>query len=867
MIYNKFNKLETQKISKCFYDIEVMPHNFSIVCLFPEVKRGFVFTLDDFPNLYDYETIDSQLKERWKDEYTLDCYHCSNDICNNTIQEGNEELFGFLALFCQDKVERKNGKPFSVIREYYGWNSDKYDLPIMVYLYSYMLNSNHLPPRASLLRELSDAVITKELRSFYALSNYVSGNTKIKPKMNDDAKRIYKTCIETQNHIDIGAINEKSKDTKKGSQFMFPLKVMASYCGLDIVEDETTRLDFDNWNYETLEPRFKASVYEDKTLKQNALYEMLHYNINDVDVTYKIALEKEYFGTLTVKDGLRSNYPFLLQPDEKGRVLGRSATMAQLSGKIIRGENQNVLVDDPTVDLTYPFADGHEENLLDFVEKHETVHPLMLAFYRHFDGKDMRSRESFREVLNGSITSTKTWSQAKGEYIYEHSSTCNIPYMDKDGKSLNTYITLSIGGAHGGVGLGFTGNGKRYDNMYGRDMTNPKDWEEGGWLRDFAISKVDTCTIDVKDIIHADFASYYPSMNILLGVYVGEDGVDNYKQVRDDRIKVKESIPSDLSTWTDEDVMNENTQLGMKLVINSATGASNQHMEHVDLPLDNCTTRMRIMGNILIYVLGQRFANEGGFVFSTNTDGLYLTGVSKEKAKEICDDFMSTYGLSIEPEPLARMINKSANERIEYEHPTVPNRVGGALGRSTGKRIPLDSNIKYPRVCGKAVLDYMSNQPDWLEKPINANRLREYLERYLEDDVYKTLDWTVTLKGNRNRKFILYLPEFDENGQEKVLHLSDTNRVVLSNKGNDIVQLFKGKQTKITDFTSTSVEVLNLKSELETYDRTRLNVDAYLEWALNILQIWYNPKPIPELEPDRVQVIEEVDLFDGLDWN
>lgn len=880
-IYNRFNKLENQHIYQCFYDIEVMPHNFSMVFLLPEIKRGLIFTIDDFPEYYHYEEIDHFLNKKWGASYQFSHYHTSfytkYDCENHSVdflmmKRGYNACMQMLSRLCQVRRFDKNGKPFDSIYEYYGWNSDNYDLPILIYLYAYMERVGRCP-KAEILRRISDGIIEEGNRSFWQLCNWVNEESLFGHETRGivkTARLLYKQCIETQNHVDIGAINEKSKDIKSGAQFMFPLKTIASYCGLDIVEDETTRLDFNHWSYDTLEERFKKNVLANKALTQKALKEMLFYNINDVNVTYEISKEKEYGGTLQVKDGLRQKYSFLLQPDERGRILGRSATMAQISGKIIRGENQNVLVDDPVVDLTYPFEDGTKRNLLDYVAEHEHVHPLMIDFYRQFDGHDMHSREAHYATLAQSITAKDGSS----------GTTCNIPYMDKNGKALNTYITLSIGGAHGGVGLGFSNHGNKYDNVYHKDMNcNPynsqyQKWDTSNWMYDFATGSIETCTIDVENVIHADFASYYPSMNIRLGVYVGEDGIDNYKQVRDDRIKVKDSIPSDLSTWTEKDVMDENTQLGMKLTINAATGASNQHKDNVDLPLDNCTTRMRIMGNILIYVLGQRFADEGGFVFSTNTDGLYLTGVSKERAKEICDDFMATYGLSIEPEPLARMINKSANERIEYEHPTLPNRVGGNLGRSTGKRIPLDSNIDYPRACGKAVLDYMSNRRDWLETPISVPAMKKYLTTYLEKDKFNPIDWTITLKGNRNRKFKLQSDEL-EDGQGflkyKEIDLSDTNRIAMVKDGKEIVQYFKNKNdstfkiTKIPKITSTSVTILNTKKSLDCLDPASLNVDAYLEWCINLLNVWYIPKTIPELEPERQTVYEQVDLFADLD--
>src|SRR5699024_2335473 len=132
------------------------------------------------------------------------------------------------------------------------------------------------------------------------------------------------------------------------------------------------------------------------------------------------------------------------------------------------------------------------------------------------------------------------------------------------------------------------------------------------WFREFESTdfKNIVATVDVKNIIHVDFASYYPTMNIALGVYKPKDGgVDNYEAVRTKRYALKDMLTSELKAQDPQEFDSINRrQDSFKLVLNGATGGSNQHKEHVDLPLDNATLSMRIMGNLFIYILGQRFA-------------------------------------------------------------------------------------------------------------------------------------------------------------------------------------------------------------------------------------------------------------------
>ena len=58
---------------------------------------------------------------------------------------------------------------------------------------------------------------------------------------------------------------------------------------------------------------------------------------------------------------------------------------------------------------------------------------------------------------------------------------------------------------------------------------------------------------------------------------------------------------------------------------------------------------MRLIGNMLIWVLGQRFAQAGAFIISTNTDGLFLSGLTVDEAQEIIDDYIADYNMPVDP--------------------------------------------------------------------------------------------------------------------------------------------------------------------------------------------------------------------------
>ena len=248
-----------------------------------------------------------------------------------------------------------------------------------------------------------------------------------------------------------------------------------------------------------------------------------------------------------------------------------------------------------------------------------------------------------------------------------------------------------------------------------------------------------------------------------------------------------------------------------------------------------------------------------------------------DESQSVVDDFYATYGLELEPELIPRMINKSANERIEYvpESPK-PYTIGGDLSRSLGDRIDLASKINYPRVVGKAVLKYIISheEGEWLLEDVNHAKLRSFIVEQLDD--FNPIDWTITLKGNRQRKF--YLEDVDgyERSEDESMYSffdtnlveqQSTNRVVMTKKGRRIVQYMKGKQEKISGLTSNVVTILNWASELEYTEQWKdnLDIDAYLTWAVNMLDKWHVPAVIPELDgEDNDQEVQEQLTLDDL---
>lgn len=816
------------KVNRFFYDLEVLPHNFTNAFVNEEHKAIVVMVHSDsnYKEYYNYDEIHQALQDSYPD-YKVRPIMDLNDA--KTREYFNREFKG---------VSKKS--------EWFGWNSKAYDLIIMSAILAYNALHQRMPSTHA-IRDWSDEIIVEGHRHYKSFFNALS-DIGYSENFTSLGEKFYLEMSVSQLHVDVGALNEKSNEDTKQSSFPFPLKTMQSYTGIDVIDDDLVKGD----GSATQDSIDKGLVFESGALTQKGLTRLLVYNINDVIATGWLSGKKEYANALKTKDTLREEFPFLTKsPDEYGYLyqLPRDATSAQYSAKIILGERNIKPKDLDVTSYNFPFKDGKTRNLLDYIEENEVnVSQRVINFYRHFEGKDTRDKEDNFTVIKSSPTGK---------------STINIPYVDSERKCISCYNTASIGGSHGEV----------INDSYGHKLDSKYDQQ---WFANFETKsmKKSVTTVDLKNVIHVDFKSYYPTLNILLGVYKNRFE-DNYSEVRRKRYALKDMLTPELK-HNDRPKYDEinRRQDALKLVLNSATGASNQHKENADLPLDNATLSMRIMGNLLAYVVGQRFANAGGLVISTNTDGLYIANMTVDKATEITDDFYEIYGLELEPELVDRMINKNANERIEMVKNPETNEleidgVGGSLSRSLGKEIDLSSKINYPRVSGKAVLNYITDNDMWLHEPIDFKKLRTYIQNQLND--FNPIDWTITLKGNNRRHFYTYDDNIDftvskdENsffGEMLYNRLQNTNRIVMTSNGQRIVQYFENKKEKISGLTSDRVQILNWQRELEDTDlyKDNLDIEAYTQWAYNLIKAWYKPAVIPELDGEDEQVASQQQL-------
>lgn len=726
---------------RVYYDIEVLSDVFSIVFM----TRGHL-TLTLLNDERYNEVTDEQITQaytEWMHEHRGDLETVCGpdpvfDLRRYTTGQPMNGLRSDLDTVLSCGSLWDTGEQFT---EYAGWNSKSYDLSIMCGVRS-MFTRNMVDPAQ--IRAFSDALVTYDGKPWELWSHIETTTGLIRAK---SIQTRINLALYGDGHIDEALLARIVESDDTGEESLYPpgLKKEEARFGMDIVIDENVAdADYDG-------------------MSGQELIDMLTYNAADVLATALVSKNRVIVGQLTSRDAVRRLYPYTsahatpLEKAVKYAPAARDETAAHIASLVIVGPNRTKPVDYRAVSFEFPTPSG-KRDLLDMMhETEEYMHPLMYQFFDHFRGKDTSSAHD-------------NWNVKRTQPI-THSARINIPYY-RDGSPTNTYIRVSTGGAHGSVMSTLSG--------YSEDMVEQ-------WVRsDVGAADHEKPTLDLRDVIHVDWSSFYPTMSSKMGLYVTPDGEDRYTAMIQKRLEIKSKLPKIKETWTAEDYALNEEQDGLKFVLNSATGAGNMHRKYALLPLDNKTLSMRLCGNLHIWCLCQRMTQAGGFIVSTNTDGFYLVGLSVERVQEVIDGYVETYGMPVAPEIVDRFINRDTSSRIEYQG-TYRAEVAGKL--THGKAITyqdssIGKNVPYPLAAANAVLRYMDD-PDWLTNPYDRERLAGIVHEIFEES--QTAEpWFHVHAGSKARRLTL-------NGvpQGKV------NRVVLTKTGEELGSESASELTKV----------------------------------------------------------------------
>lgn len=368
----------------------------------------------------------------------------------------------------------------------------------------------------------------------------------------------------------------------------------------------------------------------------------------------------------------------------------------------------------------------------------------------------------------------------------------NIPYFRKDGEPTSCFATFSTGGIHGAeanMALFEDHNAEAralqdlidtlIDTLQVRDLPEPEQalairkqirvtlpndqvipWqqvlmsksspnpERGAFFKPvrnkdlFAMRSDGSNKLDpayamtsIATAVHEDFSSYYPLLLTNLSAFYNEAlGEDRYGKLYQDKERFGR-LMKDPSITAEERELYASKRSGVKLLLNSASGAGDTEFEGSPIRMNNMIISMRLIGQLFSWMIGQAQTLEGARIISTNTDGLYSADIDLETNNRVLDEQSQRIHVLIEPEELL-LVSKDSNNRIELSVPPTgadgkarpqDAKILSASGSSLAcwrKPSPTNS-LAHPAALDRAMAVYLRSiavsDPDAINRPVDPS--------------------------------------------------------------------------------------------------------------------------------------------------
>ena len=759
------------------YDIESTPNFFEITLTYDSDTKTIVKTY----YITDNETLNKELSE--KKDFILkkikETYppkqgkRLSVDILplNDTNFDDLFNLFGFPGKYAAldkklripkfDFIEKQNPNPTEPVY-YMGYNSSNYDLNMLAYILSqvYVINDGAIqrtPITAAEIREFSDKLFENKSN----MNGFVRNNF-------PETAKIKATWIKTGRHIDVAQLNEKQR--------FVGLKKILAILGYQILESDKLSDEIN-----TVEDFLEMTIYN--------ISDCLNLDNLRNDSVYKSALDvkhtllTEYFDDLifTKDENGKKEVRFdrLTLDSSSARFV---AKILSPSGTIADLERVSYLY--PHIDKAKEL--GVEQiNVLDFVysEYNKMREDVKLRtgnlppdkfkpifdFYRSIEGKNFNNGERYEmEHPNADVYEL---SDFLSDELY-------VFYMDKDGNDTSCYAHFSTGGIHGAQI-----NKKKFeidcsDIILKNDLLNAAKAHaavfntddtisDATWLRKQKEVTLNNITYPYKEFItgpriadmrfkdpkpapaiftktptakepkinktytfssdcvawHNDFKSYYPGLLQGLNAFKTNNETDRYANIYDLKEEYTVLLKDENLTQEDRKAMNQ-LRNGYKLILNTASGVGDASFDN-EIRMNNRIISMRIIGQLFTYLVAQKLTFYGGEVPSTNTDGLYATGLSAELNEKALGEYAKNINVEIEPESL-KIISKDSNNRIEFNPDTykVYSASGGTLAGYFG--YSADKALDHAPIIDRFLAEYMMREG--VENDFDEDKMRKIID-------------------------------------------------------------------------------------------------------------------------------------------
>lgn len=297
-------------------------------------------------------------------------------------------------------------------------------------------------------------------------------------------------------------------------------------------------------------------------------------------------------------------------------------------------------------------------------------------------------------------------------------------------------------------------------------------------------------------VIHQDFKSYYATLMLQLGVFDNGNS-DLFKEIMRNKEKAEQLIAeaeSLLQNFEADNPLIEPLNEKMdylqierethKLLLNAASGEADSKTQS-NIRKNNEILSMRIIGQLFSWRIGQALTLKGGNVISTNTDGLYVKGLSIEKTQSVLDEVLKELYIDIEPEMIDYFVTKDSNNRIEIKQGGIVSAKGADLASYKGASV--ERNLRHPAIVDKVMADYLATEDNAPNKAFNEELAYKLCESVLNGEdkaaTLKMFQWIVATNPNSDQKHIVYdLQQMGSNWQpvqDTYQDLQTVNRLYL----------------------------------------------------------------------------------------
>ena len=293
---------------------------------------------------------------------------------------------------------------------------------------------------------------------------------------------------------------------------------------------------------------------------------------------------------------------------------------------------------------------------------------------------------------------------------------------------------------------------------------------------------------------HEDFSSYYPSILRLMDTF--------YNMItKQDRLGELYDLKESLGQMIKEAKKKGETALmamfgvkreGTKLGLNSPTGKAGTMTGENNIRTNNGIAKMRIIGQLFSFIIGQMQAYEGARIPSTNTDGLF-TIMREELNNSILEDASTrtfNIGIKIEPER-AFVISKDTNNRVEFtSNDYETSKVIASGGASTGAYfgVPLTKSIDHPALIDWLLVEYMKyktmvDKDLLLVQPFDRNLAYKLIDKAKDTfthpgELLHRLQHIISSKNNSMAtNFYYFLRKPDSTNPADIINIQKQNRI------------------------------------------------------------------------------------------